>query len=527
MKVIFGKERPVTRRPYTLALAIAIIGFVFALTVPAKSFAAAASGTISLYENPATGEVYLKPGPGRVKVGQEVINQLLNPNAEKTGKQIENLKATEKKLEASLKTVKNESLPSWVNHISLGALVYAGYGYYNNSGFSPSLQLQTWRPAAGNNNYNAFNVNRAYLNFIFHDDNWFLRITPNINRSNNSGGSSSSSGFTAGNEYYRLKYAYLQSNNLYNSNGLSVNVQLGQFTTPIIAWEDGMLGYHMAERTPWGFIGVTSTQAGLGASGTFKANGKVYLDYQLGIFNNAAFHNDEDTDQKSPQARLTFYPLGADSGLNGLGITEYYSWSQGNTFLGITNDNPNVRNSVILSYKMPNAVILGQFDYGINQTSGGFISGSGGISQDAGSWCGIISGSYTCNSAGAGLPFNLNEGSAAVQHNTEHGYDLLGYYNFPHSKWGVFGLLQRFYYSIPDSLEASFTEGNPYDFQRTVIGVGYRLNKYITLALDAQNYQFLNARNYRDLPSGSSGYLNYGQWMGDTDAYFFHVRVAF
>lgn len=508
------------------------IGAFLASMLIGLSNATSYAGNTSLYENPVTGEVFLKPGPGRVEVSKKTVDKLLNSTAgqQEMQKQVGNIENEELSLGQSLKNIKTGKLPAWVNHVNLGALVYMGYGYYNNSGFSPSLQLQTWRPATGNNNYNEFNVNRAYLVFVYHDDNWFLKVVPNVNKSNNSGSSSSSSGFTSGNEYYRLKYAFLQFNNVYNDNGLSVNLQLGQFVTPIVAWEDGMLGYHMAERTPWGFLGVTSTQAGIGAAGTFKTGGKVYLDYQMGVFNNAAFHNDEDTDQKSPQARLTFYPLGADSQLNGLGLTEYYSWSQGNTFLGITNNNPNVRNSVILSYKTPNASILGQFDYGINQTSGGFISGSGGISQDAGSWCGVgvsAAGVYGCNAAGAALPFNLNLGSAAVQHNIEHGYDVIGYYNFPGTKWGVFGQFQRFYYSIPNSLTASFSQGNPYDFERAVLGIGYHYNKYITFALDEQNYQFLNAKNYRDLSSTSSGYLNYGQWMGDTNAVFFHVRVAF
>jgi hypothetical protein len=524
--------------------------FVFALAAAlALVFAFSGAGTAyasgaALYENPNTGEVFLTPGPGRVKVGQSVVNQLLKPNAKKTTRQINNLKATEKKLEASLKTVKGETLPAWTKHITLGTLVYMGYGYYSNTGFAPALQLQENPAGPGNNGYNAFNVNRAYLIFLYHQDNWFLKLTPNINKSNDSTGSSSSSGFNAGNEYFRLKYAFLQFNHVYDANGLTVNFKAGQFPTPMIAWEDGLLGYHVAERTPWGVLGVTSTQAGLGVSGKFRANGKIYMAYNAGFFDNATFHQGEDVDQKSPQARVSFYPLGADSNLDGLGISGYYAWSQSNSFEGYygilnNNDNPTARASAILDYKTPQGVIAAQFDYGLNALAGGYASGAGSISQDAGSWCGIgvnTTGVYGCNLiAGAAYPkFAAGLGALdAYQHNTEHGYDAFGYYNIPNSKFGVFGLIQRFYYSDPSSafwvnkIGTNITSGNPYDSQRGVVGVAYHLNSHITLTADWQNYQFLYAKDYRNLPASNSEYLDYGQWMGQTNAYFLQARIAF
>ena len=521
----------------------AVLALVFAFSGAGKAYASGAA----LYENPNTGEIFLTPGQGRVKVGQSVINQLLKPNAKKTTEQIKNLKATEKKLEASLKTVKGQTLPAWTKHITLGTLVYMGYGYYTNTGFAPALQLQENPAGPGNNGYNAFNVNRAYLIFLYHQDNWFLKLTPNINKSNDSGSSSSSSGFNAGNEYFRLKYAFLQFNHVYDANGLTVNVKAGQFPTPLIAWEDGLLGYHVAERTPWGVLGVTSTQAGLGVSGKFRSNGKIYMAYNAGFFDNATFHQGEDVDQKSPQARVSFYPMGADSNLDGLGVSGYYAWSQSNNFEGYfnpgvngtsVNDNPTTRMSAILDYKNPQGLIALQLDYGLNALSGGYASGAGSISQDAGSWCGIgvnTLGVYGCNSAGAGYPaFAANLGNLdAYQHNTEHGYDAFGYYNIPNSKFGVFGLIQRFYYSDPSTafwvnkIGTNISSGNPYDSQRGVVGVAYHLNSHITLTADWQNYQFLYAKDYRDLPVTNTEYLDYGQWMGQTNAYFLQARIAF
>ncbi|MHB8282770.1 MAG: hypothetical protein ACYDDE_08230 [bacterium] len=517
---------------FILALAFLII-LSFAVIRTKISYAAGqtdgyavsggSSGNVNLYENPTTGEVFLKPGAGRVKVSKNVTRKLFG-----------------------VKKPAVTGLPAWTNHITLGTLVYMGYGYYNNTGFTPALQLQENPGGPGNNGYNAFNVNRAYLIFLYHQDNWFLKITPNIDKSNNSGGSTSSSGFNFGNEYFRLKYAFLQFNHVLDSNGFTTNIKAGQFPTPLIAWEDGLLGYHVAERTPWGFLGVTSTQAGIGVSGKFRADGNIYMAYNAGYFDNATFHQGENVDQKSPQVRISLYPMGTDSNLDGLGVSGYYAWSeQTNNFDGngnVENNFPTARASAILDYKTPQGLIALQYDYGLNVTSGGFASGAGSISQDAGSWCGYstsANNAYACNAAGAAYPFNISPvmlgitgANGVIGHNVEHGTDAFGYYNIPNSKFGVFGLIQRFYYETPSpSLGLNMPYGNPFDFQRTVFGIGYHLNSHITLAIDDQNYQFLNAKNYRNgdmsNPVYKKAYLNYGQWMGDTNALFLQARIAF
>ncbi|MCL4497808.1 MAG: hypothetical protein M1412_08210 [Deltaproteobacteria bacterium] len=459
------------------------------------------NGSVNLYENPATGEVFLKPGKGRVKVGKNVTRELF-----------------------VVKKAPSTGLPAWTKHITLGALVYMGYGYYNNTGFAGPLQLEENPPATNNNGYNAFNVNRAYLIFIYHPNNkWFLKLTPNIYKSSNNSS-------TFGSQYFRLKYAFIQFNRIIDSNGFTINLKAGQFPTPMIAWEDGLLGYHFAERTPWGFLGVTSTQAGLGISGKFRANGKIYMAYNAGFFNSAAFHANEDVAQKSPQARISFYPFGADSNLDGLGISGYYAWSESNNFEGITDNNyPTTRVSAILDYKTPQGLIALQYDWAKNQNYG-FAN-----SNDGGSWCGTSNtGLYYCNPAGASYPFSPSIGAVGntlPSQNTEHGIDAFGYYNIGNTKFSVFGLIQRWYIETPPSLGGAMPYGNPYNFQRGVLGIGYHLNSHITLAIDNQNYQFLNAKDYRSGNPANTVYQNafikYGQWMGGTNAIFVQARIAF
>ncbi|MFW0883758.1 hypothetical protein ACMCNP_01670 [Candidatus Acidulodesulfobacterium sp. H_13] len=448
--------------------------------------------SLSLYENPITGEVFLKPGSGRSKLSKHITKKLFG-----------------------IKKAVSNAVPAWTKHVKLGTTIWIGYGYYNNTGFSQDLQLEENRPGPGNNNYNAFNVNRGYINFVFRKNKkWFLRVTPNIHRGQD------------GSAFIRLKYAYLQFNKIYDANGLTMNLKVGQTTTPLIAWEDGLLGYHFTERTPYGFLGVTSTQPGISITGRYKTDGRVYMAYNAGFFNSGGWHNNEEAEQKSPQIRLDIYPFGADSKLNGIGISGYYAWAQQNTFFPAGENHPTARAAAILHYKTPDSVIVLQYDYAINQ-----LGGFGNINNSKGSWCGIGAntsspGVYGCNLSGASLPFNPSK-LGTSPHNTEHGLDAFGYYNIPNSKFGLFGLIQRYYYSTPQTDSANFKYGNPYDFQRVVAGIGYHFNKHITFAIDEQNYRFLNAKDYRDLPSTSPMYINYGQWMGDTNAILVQVRIAF
>ncbi len=478
-----------------IALLAVSIALIFMSVAHRAVYAASINGSgskVSFYENPVTGEVFLKPGNGRVSVNKDVAKELFGN-----------------------KKIVPSAIPAWTKHVKLGTTIWIGYGYYNNAGFSQDLQLEENRPATNNNNYNSFNVNRGYINFIYHENKkWFLRVTPNIHRGQD------------GSAYIRLKYAYLQFNNIYDANGLTMSLKIGQTTTPLIAWEDHLLGYHFAERTPYGFLGVTSTQPGISLTGQYKAGGRIYAVYNTGFFNSGGWHNNEEADQKSPQVRVDIYPFGVNSKLDGIGISGYYAWAQQNAFSSANANHPTTRTAALLHYKTPRSMIVLQYDYALNQ-----LGSFGNINTSSGSWCGIgantsTPNAYSCNLSGASLPFNPSK-LGASPHNTEHGFDVFGYYNVPNSKIGFFGLVQRYYYSTPPVDVSNFKYGNPYDFQRVVAGIGYRINKHITFAIDEQNYQFIHAKNYRDLPSTSAGYRNYGQWMGDTNAILFQARIAF
>ena len=78
--------------------------------------------------------------------------------------------------------------PAWTDYLSnfrdrfrIGALVYTSYKMYTHTGFGPAqFDNNTW-PGPGNNIYNTFDIDRAYLNFYFNPTpDWTLRVTPDI-----------------------------------------------------------------------------------------------------------------------------------------------------------------------------------------------------------------------------------------------------------------------------------------------------------------------------------------------------------
>ena len=80
--------------------------------------------------------------------------------------------------------------PAWHNYLDnfqskfrIGALAYLDYGYYSHTGFGPQWLENMNPPGVGNNGYNAFDINRVYLNTYFTPlKDWTFRFTPEIYR---------------------------------------------------------------------------------------------------------------------------------------------------------------------------------------------------------------------------------------------------------------------------------------------------------------------------------------------------------
>jgi hypothetical protein len=364
--------------------------------------------------------------------------------------------------------------------IKIGALAYADYAYYYKTGFGPQFLTQTNFAGAGNNNYSTFEVNRTYLNFVYTPSDFVsFRITPNIYRqlgtvtADKFGKVAALPASVDGNYTFRLKYGYAELNTFKGVESMKDdNIRFGQQMNPLVDWEEGLYGFRFVNLVPWNYLSLSSTQIGLAANGPIKVNGKQYLDYQVGVFDNSNFHQFEQSASKEGMARLSFYPFGASSKYDGLGLTGFIDY-------GYTNVAPDTPNAVVervaglVHYSSPHNGygIAGEYDFGRNAFSiNNLFSGAG--PQDA-------FGLATTPTPFAGMS-SLAAAILAGTHTRQKGFDVFGHAAIPNSKFVLFGMYEFFQ---PNTNVPT----NPLDFHRVVGGVGYVYSKHLRFALDSQN----------------------------------------
>ena len=362
--------------------------------------------------------------------------------------------------------------------IKIGALAYADYAYYYNTGFGPQFLTQTNFAGAGNDNYSTFEVNRTYLNLVYTPNDFIsFRITPNIYRqfatasSDKVGKVGAVPASVDGNLTLRLKYGYAEMNAFRNSTAFKDdNIRLGQQMNPLVDWEEGLYGFRYVNLTPWNYLSLSSTYTGASVNGPIKFNGKQYIDYQVGVFNNSNFHQFEQSESKTGMARVSFYPFGARSKYDGLGITAFADYGYGNTPPDSSNHVVE-RMAGLVHYTSPHNgyQLAAEYDFGRNAFSlGNLFSGAG--PQDA---------------FGLGVtPFaGMTDLASAIlsgTHTRQRGYDLFGHADIPNSKFTLFGMWEYFQ---PNTNVPS----NPLDFDRVIAGINYKYNKHLRFAVDGQN----------------------------------------
>ena len=392
--------------------------------------------------------------------------------------------------------------------IKLGALVYGDWAFYPKTGFGPQFLTQIFPPGPGNDDYNSFELTRTYLNFLFMPSKYLtIRVTPNLYREIGSPG-------TNGNLNLRMKYAYAELDNVFSGSAKEDNIRFGQQMNPLVDWEEGLYGYRFANLTPWNFISLSSTQAGVSINGPLKWNGKQYLDYQIGVFNNASFHAIENAGGKQFMARLSFYPMGAKSKYQGLGLTGFYDYGTSNV-LPSTPDNKTFRQyrmAALVHYTTAKntASFAFEYDRGKNAASSGNLFSTG--TRPSGSFVDVNNLAI----------FLLDQPNVADT--TQQGYDFFGHVNLGTPKWALFGMYELFQ---PNTAVAN----NPLDFSHVVGGLVYTVNKNMRFAFDSQNIlwrhgtpAFSAAQASAYVPT-STGFTNVvGQ---DINAFFINMELSF
>lgn len=390
--------------------------------------------------------------------------------------------------------------------LKIGAVAYGDWGIYPGTGFGPQFVTQTYSPGPGNDDWNTFEITRTYLNFLFIPNKHLtIRITPNLYREIGTPG-------TNGNLNLRMKYAYAELGNIFGGAAKDDNIRLGQQMNPLVDWEEGLYGYRFVNLTPWNFISLSSTQAGVSVNGPIKAsNGKQYLDYQLGVFNNASFHAIENSEGKQFMARASFYPMGAKSKYQGLGLTGFFDVGTSNTLPGAA-DYLQYRFAAIGAYTTASnsASLAFEYDRGRNAISSGNLFSTG--TRPSGAYVDFN------NLAVFLLDKNL------LADTTQQGFDVFGHVNLGSPKWALFGTFQRFQ---PNTAVAN----NPLDFDHVVGGIAFVASKNLRFALDSQNILWRNgqatfsaAQASQYLPT-TTGYNNV---IGkDINGFFINMELSF
>jgi hypothetical protein len=442
------------------------------------------------------GAVVSTPGIDR-QIDQKVRAAVAQQQAEDRAKQ--------QQLEtqvAQMKPAWDDYAKKWLNKFKISTLFYGDWAFYSKTGFGPQFLTQLNPPGPGNDNYNSFDITRAYINLFFTpDENFTFRVTPNIFRAQG-GGTNVTTGKTGGigsnlngNLSYRLKYGYIDWNTPFKklsehwlpafSPMNEARVTFGQQPNPLIDWEENLYGYRFTSLVPWNYTSLSSTQVGIATKGPIKFDGLQYLDYDTGIYNNANFHQNEQSAAKSGMIRVSGYPLGARSRFDGLGVTGFYQYGFTNTTPDSSNLNSHIyRTAALLHYQSDWWGIAGEYDQGRNAfTSSNLFSGSGPADE------------FNLGKT----PFaDFDKMVKAIQNNdrtTQRGAAVLGHMDIVDTPFSVFGLWQLWY---PNTQ----VNKNPLDFQRFVAGFAYKYSSYLRLALDVQYLAYLHSQTTFPLSEG-------------------------
>jgi len=518
------------QRTLTAALALAIL----AIGCHTPAFAQTPSSRgITLYEDAKTGALYRKPGRGRGPVTlrfdeppapaavQKQVQDIKQSNDELRAEFIANQQALTRE-NSELQARVNKIEPAWSDYLAdfrdrfrVGALVYSSYKMYTHTGFGPSqFDNNSW-PGPGNNIYNAFDIDRAYLNFYFNPTPDFtFRLTPDVYKTYgtatataNSHNSAISSNLT-GDLSYRIKFAYLEYNKLLDWVGPETKgtvLRFGSIPNPLLPWEEDLTSFRYVTSTPWNYLGLSTAQLGIGISGPIMFGEITYVDYAAGIYTNAKYSQFEQTNTKQAMGRMSLFPFGTTWKNQGLGLTGFYDYGYNNTSPDNGSINtgfgPNssafghVANShldrwaAIVHYTAEQWGIAAEYDQGHNSFPGANLFSGNGPSV-------FFTPPATASTAGGtsspyGVQYyNFSAMTAALLGNSrsvQQGFDVFGHVHIPYTPLRAIGLFQ---WLEPNSK----VNRDPLDFYRWMVGVEWQINEFVRLAIDTQNLSFYHSQ---------------------------------
>jgi len=529
--------------------------------------------SITLYTDPATGQVFTKHCKRCVRLGEyipagsteEIERKVERRVSQQTQAQLEQEQAAMQAQEAqrqaqqqqwnaemakqvsTIQPFAQEFGDRWYKKISVGTLVYAYYGFWSHTGFGPQFMDANMQwPGPGNNSFNQFAINRTYLDFKFTPlDDVSMRITPDMYAMINTGTTctataptkctassgdkiGANTGFAQtddGNLGLRLKYAYLDYNTFFQKVAKIAPMSDDKFTfgqqqNPLVDWEENLWGFRYTALTPWNYLSLSSAQVGASMKGPIKFNEKQYADYDVGVYDDASYHALEQSAYKQVMGRVTVNPFGANSRYDGFGLTGFYDFAYSQKCTpdenALENNNGTcghiARAAGLAHYTAEHWGVIAEWDYGHNAfSSANLYSGSG--PADA---IGI-----TTTGPSSFTGWNHMVGDILNSQAVQEGADLLGHYDIPHTPFTAFGLLQWFQPNTRISKD-------PLDFTRYDLGVQWLINRYLRVAFDSQAIQYYHSQF--ELPAGTTSEHSKAVPFAvprDTHAFFLHLEFRY
>lgn len=369
---------------------------------------------------------------------------------------------------AAAQDKKDELGPIAKQDFKIGVTFYGDYSYYNSTGYGQQfMDTPTKQMPPGQDGYNTFEINRAYVTFLYTpNEHVALRITPDIYR------------VSDGSYSFRLKYGYVDFQKIFGEGAFKNDkLTFGQTQQPLTDWEEGLSGYRYTYLTPWNFVSLSSTWVGAKLHGPIEVNGKEYLDYDFGVFNNASFHAVESNENKQFMVRVTAYPFGTTSDRTGLGFTFFNDFG----YKGANPSDPQTsldRLAAIAFYQTHNKAdqIAFEYEWGHN------AYGTGNLFNGAGT---PTLAPYT----------NFASNASQILSGSTHqeGFAAFGHYRLGSSKFSLFGLWQYFKPNtdFPASA-AGYTSGDPIDWERFIGGISYSVTKQFDFAFGDENWHWVH-----------------------------------
>jgi hypothetical protein len=385
---------------------------------------------------------------------------------------VEDMKGANASLAAQLSDTTSKSLDKSklseiaLGKVKIGATVFADYTYWSDYNSTYTLSntfmdnMTTPTAGIGVNNYNNFEITRAYINLLYTpSDAVSVRITPDIYRNMDATAVTSKistcttpsdpTTCTVTNTYsydqsigYRLKYAYIDFNTLFAKVKYinHTKVTFGQTQNSFTDWEEGLTGHRYTYKMPMDFSsGLSSTYLGAKARIPVEVNGKTYLDIDTGVYTNGAYNKIEYTDSKQFMGRATAYPFGTKKERTGLGLTIFGDYAFNNA------------NSLNSQYEIDRMAFMGHYQ-----------------TEDKAY---LITGQYNL------IHNNAANGTNSVGYAFEGNARLGG----KKSPFQAFGMFQEY------EPKTNTTSNNSTKYMRTVGGVAYKFNKNLDIALTDSN----------------------------------------